>query len=103
MNAYVCGSVTASCMLKHCCMLAVIFVIVTSVLSLMFVFHSLTSWLNSVATIVGSRSLIMSSPVYVSVWSKLWTCLLISCSRFRFLDADLRSVDSVCALYHCCL
>ena len=56
-------------------------------------FQSLTIWLNSVATSVGSINVIISSPVYVCVGLKFVTCLFISWIILRFVIADLRSFD----------
>ena len=100
MNAYVARFVTALCSVKHSWIVCDTSEMGMSRSLRMFVCHSLAIALNSVASSVGSRSVVISSPEYVFLGSKLFTCLLISWIVLRFFIAVGRLIDRTWNVFH---
>ena len=93
MNPYVDRSVTLLFKLKHFWMSSDTCAIVVALFLSMLFCHSPDIALNSLATSVGISFCIICRPVYISLGSKLFTCLFISWSMFRFVMMVVRSID----------
>ena len=95
MNPHVARSVSLLFRLKHFWMSSATCAIVVALFLSMLFWHSPDIALNSLATSVGISFCIICRPVYISLGSKLFTCLFISWSILRFVMMVVRSIDRI--------